>query len=109
MTAPAPELIDVRAAYGRIEVLHGVSFTIAAGKGFALLRPHGPVKSTTAEVGGGRLAATVGCVHIAGSHVNGAKAHRVARAGVCSIPEGRGIFPNLTVTENLKMMAYRGG
>jgi branched-chain amino acid transport system ATP-binding protein len=48
-------------------------------------------------------------VHIAGSHVNGAKPHRLARAGVCSIPEGRGIFPNLAVAENLRMMAYRGG
>jgi branched-chain amino acid transport system ATP-binding protein len=109
MTAPALELIDVRAAYGRIEVLHGVSFTVGAGKVFALLGPNGAGKSTTLKVVGGRLAATVGCVHIAGSHVNGAKAHRLARAGVCSIPEGRGIFPNLTVTENLKMMAYRGG
>ena len=109
VTAPALELIDVRAAYGRIEVLHGVSFVIPAGKVFALLGPNGAGKSTTLKVISGRLATTTGCVHIAGSHVNGAKPHRLARAGVCCIPEGRGIFPNLTVNENLKMMAYRGG
>jgi branched-chain amino acid transport system ATP-binding protein len=107
--APALELIDVRAAYGRIEVLHGVSFVIPPGKVFALLGPNGAGKSTTLKVVSGRLAPTEGCVHIAGSHVNGAKPHRLARAGVCSIPEGRGIFPNLEVAENLRMMAFRGG
>jgi branched-chain amino acid transport system ATP-binding protein len=107
--APALELIDVRAAYGRIEVLRGVSLVIPPGKVFALLGPNGAGKSTTLKVVSGRLAPTVGCVHIAGSHVNGAKPHRLARAGVCSVPEGRGIFPNLDVAENLRMMAFRGG
>jgi branched-chain amino acid transport system ATP-binding protein len=109
MTAPALELIDVRAAYGRIEVLHGVSLVIPAGKVFALLGPNGAGKSTVLKVISGRLVPTAGCVHIAGSHVNGAKPHRLARAGVCSIPEGRGIFPNLDVAENLRMIAFRGG
>ena len=109
MTAPALELIDVRAAYGRIEVLHGVSLVIPPGKVFALLGPNGAGKSTVLKVVSGRLVPTAGCVHIAGSHVNGAKPHRLARAGVCSIPEGRGIFPNLDVAENLRMIAFRGG
>ena len=109
MTAPALELIDVRAGYGRIEVLHGVSFVIPPGQVFALLGPNGAGKSTTLKVVSGRVVPTAGCVHVAGSHVNGAKPNRLARAGVCSIPEGRGVFPNLTVAENLRMMAYRGG
>jgi len=109
VTAPALELIDVRAAYGRIEVLHGVSLVIPPGKVFALLGPNGAGKSTVLKVVSGRLVPTGGCVHIAGSHVNGAKPHRLARAGVCSIPEGRGIFPNLDVAENLRMVAFRGG
>jgi branched-chain amino acid transport system ATP-binding protein len=109
LASPALELIDVRAAYGRIEVLHGVSFVVPPGAVFALLGPNGAGKSTTLKVVSGRMAPTDGCVHIAGSHVNGAKPHRLARAGVCSIPEGRGIFPNLAVAENLRMMAYRGG
>src|SRR6059058_1467621 len=102
--APALELLDVRAGYGRIEVLHGVSFRVRPGTVFALLGPNGAGKSTALKVASGRLTPTAGCVHVAGTHVNGAKPHRLTRAGVCSIPEGRGIFPNLTVAENLRMM-----
>ncbi|MEY2397624.1 MAG: branched-chain amino acid transport system ATP-binding protein [Actinomycetota bacterium] len=109
MTAPALELRDVRAAYGRIEVLHGVSFTVPAGSVFALLGGNGAGKSTIHKVASGRLQPTHGCVHVAGIHVNGADADQIARAGVCTIPEGRGIFPNLTVGENLRMMTYAGG
>jgi branched-chain amino acid transport system ATP-binding protein len=108
-TPPALELRDVNAAYGRIEVLHGVSLVVPPGAVFALLGPNGAGKSTILKVASGRLTPSEGCVHIAGTHVNGAPPQRLVRAGVCSIPEGRGIFPNLTVTENLKMMTYRGG
>ena len=108
MTAPALELRDVTAAYGRIQVLHGVSLVVPAGCVFAILGPNGAGKSTTLKVASGRLTPTAGCVHIAGAHVNGAPPERLARAGVCSIPEGRGVFPNLTVAENLRMMTYRG-
>ena len=107
--APALELHDVRAAYGRIQVLHGVSLVVPPGSVFALLGPNGAGKSTTLKVAAGRLKPTSGCVHVAGTHVNGADPSRLARAGVCSIPEGRAIFPNLTVMENLRMMSYRGG
>jgi|SRR5690349_5751630 branched-chain amino acid transport system ATP-binding protein len=110
MTAPpALELRDIRAAYGRIEVLHGVSFTVPSGCVFALLGGNGAGKSTIHKVASGRLAPTSGCVHVAGVHVNGADPEQLARAGVCTIPEGRGVFPNLTVSENLKMMTYKGG
>jgi branched-chain amino acid transport system ATP-binding protein len=106
---PAIELIDVRAAYGTIEVLHGVSLTVPTGSVFALLGPNGGGKSTTLKTISGRLTPTRGCVHVAGVHVNGAPAARLARAGLCSVPEGRGIFPNLTVAENLRMATFRGG
>ena len=105
---PAVELRDVRAAYGRIEVVHGVSLVVPPATVFALLGPNGGGKTTTLKVISGRMRPTSGCVHIAGSHVNGAAPEKLARAGVCSIPEGRGIFPNLTVAENLRMMTYRG-
>ena len=107
-TAPALELRDVRAAYGRIEVVHGVSLIVPPGTVFALLGPNGGGKTTTLKVASGRMRPTTGCVHIAGRHVNGASTEALAKAGVCSIPEGRGIFPNLTVAENLRMMTYRG-
>ena len=108
-TFPALELRDVHAAYGRIEVLHGVSLVVPPGTVFALLGPNGAGKSTTLRVASGRMTPTAGCVHVAGSHVNGAPPEKLVRAGVCSIPEGRGIFPNLTVIENIRMMTYRGG
>jgi len=106
---PALELRDIRAAYGRIEVLHGVSLTVPSGCVFALLGGNGAGKSTIHKVASGRLAPTSGCVHVAGIHINGADPDQIARAGVCTIPEGRGVFPNLTVAENLKMMTYKGG
>ena len=105
-TAPALELIDLHAGYGRIEVLRGVSFAVPAGCVFALLGPNGAGKSTTLKTIDGRVAATAGCIHIAGTHVNGASSDALARAGVCAVPEGRGVFPNLTVAENLRMMTY---
>jgi branched-chain amino acid transport system ATP-binding protein len=102
--APAVELIDLRAGYGRIEVVHGINLVVPAGSIFAILGPNGAGKTTTLKVVDGRHPAASGCVHIAGNHVSGADTDALARAGVCSIPEGRGIFPNLTVAENLWMM-----
>ena len=101
MTVPALELIDVRAGYGRIDVLHGVDLTIPKGKVLALLGANGAGKSTTAQIAGGRLVPRSGCFHVGGNHVNGAHPAALAKAGVVTVPEGRGIFPNLTVDENL--------
>jgi len=109
MTAPALELRDVHAGYGRIEVLHGVTFSVPVGCVYALLGPNGGGKSTTLQVIGGRIKPSSGCVHVTGTHVNGARPDALTRAGVSSIPEGRGIFPNLTVEENLRMWTYAAG
>jgi branched-chain amino acid transport system ATP-binding protein len=106
VTTPALELRSVRAGYGRIEVLHGIDLVVPPGTVFALLGPNGAGKTTTLKVIDGRLAPTAGCVHVAGEHVNGASTDRLTRAGVCGVPEGRGIFPNLTVAENLRMMTF---
>jgi branched-chain amino acid transport system ATP-binding protein len=103
---PALELRDIRAGYGRIEVLHGLNLSVPTGTVFALLGPNGAGKTTTLAVAAGKVVPTAGCVHVAGSHVNGADPDALARAGVCRIPEGRGIFPNLTVTENLRMFTF---
>ena len=103
---PALELHDIRAGYGRIEVLHGVSLTIPAGSVFALLGPNGAGKTTTLGVASGKIRPTTGCVHITGVHVNGTDPGALARAGVCRIPEGRGIFPNLTVAEHLRVFSH---
>ena len=100
----ALELIDVEAGYGRINVLDAVNLRVEPGTVFALLGPNGAGKSTLLRVAGGRMAPTRGCVHIGGAHVNNVRPERLARAGVCTVPEGRAIFPNLTVLENLRMM-----
>jgi branched-chain amino acid transport system ATP-binding protein len=105
---PLLELKGIRAAYGRIEVLHGVDLTVPQGAVFALLGPNGAGKTTTLNVCSGLVPATAGGVYIAGRRVNGATPDQLARAGVCTIPEGRGVFPNLTVHENLQMMTYGG-
>jgi len=105
---PLLELRGLRAAYGRIEVLHGVDLVVPKGSVVALLGPNGGGKTTTLKAIGGQLVPTSGCVHIAGRHVNGASPDALARAGVCTIPEGRGVFPNLTVRENLRMVTYAG-
>ena len=106
--APLLELIEVRAAYGRIEVLHGVNLVVPKGTVVALLGPNGAGKTTTLSVIAGLVDATHGHVHLAGEHVNGASPDKLARAGLCTIPEGRGIFPNLTVADNLRLVAYAG-
>ncbi|MBS2538837.1 ABC transporter ATP-binding protein [Catenulispora sp. NF23] len=106
--APILELEGVHAAYGRIEVLHGVDLAVPRGAVVALLGPNGAGKTTLMKVCSGRLRATSGHVHLGGSHVNNAAPDALARAGLCTIPEGRGIFPNLTVAENLRLSGLVG-
>ena len=105
---PALELRDVHAGYGTIDVLHGVTLTVRTGAVFALLGPNGAGKSTALKVASGQIAPNSGEVRLFGSSVQGKSSDALARAGVCAIPEGRGIFPNLTVTENLRMATYTG-
>jgi branched-chain amino acid transport system ATP-binding protein len=102
------ELSGVRAAYGEIEVLHGVDLAVQEGQVVALLGPNGAGKSTTVKVCAGLLRPTTGELRIAGHDVTGATSDELARLGVCTIPEGRGIFPNLTVRENLWMATQVG-
>ncbi len=108
MSTPLLLLKGVRAAYGPIEVLHGVDLAVGEGQVYALLGPNGGGKSTTLKVAAGLLPAAEGELYIAGRLVNGVSADALARRGVCLIPEGKGIFPNLTVRENLLMMTSTG-
>ncbi|MEY2569103.1 MAG: hypothetical protein QOE35_3632 [Actinomycetota bacterium] len=109
LVTPALEVRGLRAGYGRIEVLHGVDLVVPPATVYALLGPNGAGKSTLLKVISGALPAKSGCVHVAGVHVNGAAPNGLARLGVCTIPEGRPVFANLTVAENLRMMTYRDG
>jgi branched-chain amino acid transport system ATP-binding protein len=105
---PVLELRRVRAAYGQIEVLHGIDLAVSTGQVLALLGPNGAGKSTTLRVASGQMQPTAGCFHVLGRHANGMKPDALSRAGLCTLPDGRGIFPNLTVTENIRLMTYGG-
>jgi branched-chain amino acid transport system ATP-binding protein len=109
MTAPLLELRDVHAGYGPIEVLHGVGLRLDAGEVLAVLGPNGAGKSSTVRVVSGLLRPTHGRVLLAGRDVTGASADRLSRAGVCVVPEGRGVFPRLTVDDHLKLAAWGDG
>jgi branched-chain amino acid transport system ATP-binding protein len=98
---------SVRAAYGRIEVLHGISLEVPKGSALALLGPNGAGKTTLLKAISGQLPLTAGSVDVRGSGLGRNATERLARSGVCMIPEGRSIFPNLTVTENLLMYTFR--
>ncbi len=105
---PVLALRNVSAAYGRIEVLHGVDLDVPAGMFVSLLGPNGAGKSTALKVASGQMTPTRGCVHLGGRHVNGSPSDAFARIGLCTIPEGRGVFTSLTVRENLVMATYAG-
>jgi branched-chain amino acid transport system ATP-binding protein len=109
MSTPALlELRSVSAGYGIIDVLHGVDLVVGAGQVFALLGPNGAGKSTTLAVASGQIRPSAGSLLLLGRDVTGVRPDRIARSGVCLVPEGRGVFPNLTVAENLRMMTFAG-
>ncbi|MFE1795891.1 ABC transporter ATP-binding protein [Streptomyces sp. NPDC059517] len=107
-TAPALELRDVSARYGETTVLRDVSLTVRPGRVTALIGPNGAGKTTSLRVASGLLAPAAGQVLVDGADVTRTAPHRRAGLGLCHIPEGRGIYRNLTVRENLAMMAARG-
>jgi branched-chain amino acid transport system ATP-binding protein len=100
------ELRGIKAAYGSIQVLHGIDLVVPGGSIVAVLGPNGAGKTTMLKVISGALRPTAGSVLMEGHDVTGASADRLARAGLCLIPEGRGIFPNLTVRENVLMDTF---
>jgi branched-chain amino acid transport system ATP-binding protein len=102
------ELRGVRAAHEGITVLHGVNLSVAAGQLVALLGPNGAGKTTTLRVAAGVHPVQSGQLLLGGRDVTGASPRDLARAGVCLIPEGRGVFPNLSVRDNLLMMTFTG-
>jgi branched-chain amino acid transport system ATP-binding protein len=108
VSVPILDVVDLHAAYGRIEVLRGVNLTVPRGAVVALLGPNGAGKSTLLKVISGQMEQTSGDIHLGGVHVTGANADDLARLGLTTIPEGRSVFPNLTVEENLLLMSYAG-
>jgi branched-chain amino acid transport system ATP-binding protein len=99
------ELSDVTARYGQVAALHGVSLTVDDGEIVALLGANGAGKTTTLRAVSGTVRKT-GSVVFGGKRLARATPEAVARNGVAHVPEGRGIFAELTVWENLRMGGY---
>lgn len=104
-------ILDARAIhawYGSSHVLHGVDFSIARGETVGLLGRNGMGKSTLIRTLLGHVTQREGSIHFFGEDASRARPHEVARLGVAYVPEGRGVFPNLSVRENLIMAARAG-
>ena len=103
---PAIALTGVSVSYGGIPALHDVSLTVPEGSVVALLGPNGAGKTTTLRAVSGLARVERGRIVVHGRRVERRPPHVVARLGVVHVPEGRGVFPTLTVRENLEMTSY---
>ena len=104
-TGPILDARGIHAWYGSSHVLHGVDLTIGRGQTVGLLGRNGMGKSTLIRTLLGHGTQRDGRIHLFGQDMSNAKPHDVARRGVAYVPEGRGVFPNLSVRENLLMAA----
>ena len=95
--------------YDRVQVLHGVTLRVAEGELVSVLGANGAGKSTTVRTISGLLRPVQGSITFLGERIDGRPAHEVLRRGVAQCPEGRRIFPEMTVRENLEMGAYVRG
>jgi branched-chain amino acid transport system ATP-binding protein len=103
MAPLALELDGVRAGYGKVEVLHGLSLGVPEGCVVALLGANGAGKTTTLRAISGTMPIAQGAIRLHGRRIDGRSPSRIARAGVALIPEGRGIFPTLSVRDNIEI------
>ena len=97
---------DLRVSYGGIEALKGISFEVEAGQIVTLIGANGAGKSTTLRTIAGLVRPAAGTVAFDGKDITGIDAQKVVEGGIALVPEGRRVFPNLTVLENLKIGAY---
>ena len=103
------EVTSLRAGYGAIEVLRGVDLAVAAGEIVALLGSNGAGKSTLNNNISGLYRPFGGTIRFDGADIAGAPSMRIVEAGLVQVPEGRRVFPNLSVRENLELGSYRRG
>ncbi|HEY3366943.1 MAG TPA: ABC transporter ATP-binding protein [Symbiobacteriaceae bacterium] len=100
------ELSQVHAAYGAVEALRGISLQVEEGKIVTLIGSNGAGKSTTLRTISGVVPATQGTIAFRGKRIETLQSHEVTALGIAHVPEGRKIFPKLTVAENLEMGAF---
>jgi branched-chain amino acid transport system ATP-binding protein len=109
MTAPLLEVTDLTVAYGAVVAVRGVSLTVAPGETLAILGANGAGKTSLLRAITGLEPVRSGTVRLDGQDVTGARPHRIARQRVAHVPDNRGLFPTLTVAENLRMGLYGAG
>ena len=100
------EVDEVHSYYGHIHALHGISLHVEEGEIVTLIGANGAGKSTTLRTISGLIKPKEGAVRLKSQDITGLPPHRIVALGVGHVPEGRGIFPRLTVQENLEMGAY---
>jgi branched-chain amino acid transport system ATP-binding protein len=107
--APREVLLDVtglKVSYGAITALKGIDLKVGKGEVVALIGANGAGKTSTLRAVSGMVKPVAGTIRLAGADITGHKAHTLVPKGMAHAPEGRGIFPNLTVEENLELGAY---
>ncbi|MHC3468675.1 ABC transporter ATP-binding protein [Streptomyces sp. 7R007] len=100
------EVEDLRVAYGKIEAVKGISFKVEAGQVVTLIGTNGAGKTTTLRTLSGLLKPSSGKIMFDGRPLNGVAAHKIVALGLAHSPEGRHIFPRLTIEENLRLGAF---
>jgi branched-chain amino acid transport system ATP-binding protein len=101
-------LDGITAGYGATTVLRDVDLVVPSGSVVALLGPNGAGKTTLLRVASGLLQPTAGRLRLDGQDVTGSKPNRLQSLGMCHVPEGRGVFPTMTVRENLELQVLDG-
>jgi len=103
---PLLEVDDLHVAYGELEVVRGISFTVERGEIVTILGSNGAGKTTTLRCLAGLNRSISGSVNFAGKQIQNSPAHEIAGSGLALVPEGRQLFPEHTVRENLELGAY---
>ncbi|HEX3567198.1 MAG TPA: ABC transporter ATP-binding protein, partial [Acidimicrobiales bacterium] len=103
MTEPLLKVENLDVRYGTSQALFGVSLDVAPGSVLAVLGANGAGKSTLARTASGLVPASKGKIVFDGTDITGHQAHKIRKLGLTYIPEGRGIFPGLSVVDNLRM------
>jgi branched-chain amino acid transport system ATP-binding protein len=101
------DVVDLEVRYGAIAAIKGISFHVDEGEIVALLGANGAGKTTTQKAVSGMLRPSAGSITFAGQRIDGIPPHELINVGVCHVPEGRHVFPRMTVEENLVMGAFR--
>jgi branched-chain amino acid transport system ATP-binding protein len=101
------DVADLQVRYGAITAIKGISFSVREGEIVALLGANGAGKTTTQKTVSGMLRPAAGTITFDGQRIDGIPAHELINLGICHVPEGRRVFPRMTVAENLSMGAFR--